>query len=72
MQNDELEFLEDMLSGTELLQCTTCGEETLHAHAEVVEVLPVATELQMECTQCQTMRSWIDWSLPQNKAQQLN
>lgn len=65
MQNDELDFLEDMLASTELLHCATCNEETLHAHAEVVEVLPVATELKMECTHCQTLRSWIDWSTPQ-------
>lgn len=65
MQNDELDFLEDMLAGTELLYCTTCNEETLHAHAEIVEVLPVATELNMECTHCLSLRTWIDWTTPQ-------
>lgn len=72
MQDDELDFLEEMLAGNELLHCSTCGEETLHAHVEVVEVLPVATELKMECTHCQTLRSWIDWTLPQGKAKRLN
>jgi len=65
MQDDELSFFEEMLASNELLHCSTCGEETLHAHAEVVEVLPVATELKMECTHCQTLRSWIDWNTPQ-------
>lgn len=60
MENDELSFLEEQLAATELLACATCGEETLHAHVEVLEVLLVATELKMECTHCQTLRSWID------------
>gem|GEM_PF-5409204 len=49
-----------------------CGEETLHAHEEVLEVYSLATELKMQCTCCQTSRTWLDWTPPQGKAQQLN
>jgi hypothetical protein len=69
MQDDELAFLEDQLAGTELLACVTCGEDTLHAHAEVLEVYPMATELLMQCTCCQTERTWIDWTPPKPKTQ---
>lgn len=69
MQDDELTFLEDQLAGTELLACVTCGEDTLHAHAEVLEVYPMATELLMQCTSCQTERTWIDWTPPKPKDQ---
>jgi len=62
MSNDELHFLEEQLAGTELLTCVTCGEDTLHAHLEVVEVYPVGTELLMQCTHCQTERKWMDWT----------
>ncbi|GAA4509525.1 hypothetical protein GCM10023172_43150 [Hymenobacter ginsengisoli] len=68
MQDDELAFLEDQLAGTELLSCETCGEDTLHAHAEVLEVYPMATKLLMQCTCCQTERTWIDWIPPKTKA----
>ena len=72
MQNDELSFLEEQLAATELLACATCGEDTLHAHEEVLEVYPLATELKMHCTCCLTSRTWLDWTSPQGKAQQLN
>jgi len=72
MQQDELAFLEEMFEATELLACATCGEDTLHAHEEVLEVYPLATELKMQCTCCQTSRTWLDWTQPQAKAQQLN
>lgn len=62
MQDDELTFLEEQLAGTELLACATCGEETLHAHVEVLEVYPLAIELRMQCTCCQTERAWVDWT----------
>ena len=65
MQKDELEFLEEVLASTELLHCTTCGEATLHTHEEVMDVLPVGTELKMQCTHCQTSRSWFDWNAQQ-------
>jgi hypothetical protein len=68
MQNDELSFLEEQLAATELLACATCGEDTLHAHEEVLEVYPLATELKMQCTCCQTSRTWIDWTPPPTKA----
>lgn len=70
MQNDELTFLEEQIAGTELLACATCGEETLHAHIEVLEVYPLATELRMQCTCCQTERTWIDWSATKPANQQ--
>ena len=35
MQADELAFLEEMIESAELLDCTTCGEDTLHVHEEV-------------------------------------
>jgi hypothetical protein len=66
MQDDELEFLEEMLASNELLHCSTCGEDTLHAHEEVVTVLPVGTELKMQCTHCQTSRTWFDWTPAQS------
>lgn len=66
MDNDELSFFEEMLASNELLRCSTCGEDTLHVHEEVVDVLPVGTELKMQCTHCQTSRSWFDWSTPQS------
>lgn len=62
MRNDELDFLEELLAGTELLRCDTCGEDTLHAHQEVLNVLPVGTALRMQCTHCQTSRPWFDWA----------
>jgi hypothetical protein len=65
MPKEEVEFLEEMLPSTELLSCYTCGEETLHVHEEVLAVLPVATELKMQCTRCQMSRNWIDWDVPQ-------
>lgn len=68
MQNDELGFLEEQLAANELLLCRTCGEETLHAHEQVLAVLPVATALLMQCTHCQTSRRWIDWSVTRPKA----
>lgn len=58
MQADELYFLEDMLQANELLPCATCHEETLHAHEEVLESLPLATEFRMRCTCCGTGRTW--------------
>lgn len=70
MQDDELSFMEDMIAGTELLVCSTCGEETLHAHDEVLDVSPVATELKMQCTCCQTTRTWTDWTPPSSKVRQ--
>lgn len=69
MQDEELSFLKDQLAGTELLPCATCGEDTLHAHAEVLEVYPMATELLMQCTCCQTERKWIDWTPPKPEHQ---
>ncbi|OGX81642.1 hypothetical protein BEN47_19105 [Hymenobacter lapidarius] len=70
MENDELTFLEEQLAGTELLACATCNEDTLHAHAEVLEVYPLATELQMQCTCCQTERTWLDWTPAKRQARQ--
>lgn len=63
MQNDELNFPKEQLAAIELMLCSTCGEEKLHAHKEVLEVLPVATELLIQCTSCQTFRRWIDWNV---------
>lgn len=65
MQKDELEFIEDMVASTELLHCQHCQEQTLHAHQQVLDVLPVATLLLMECTHCQTTQNWLDWDTPQ-------
>ena len=70
MQDDELTFLEEQIAGTELLACATCGEETLHAHAEVLEVYPLATALRMQCTCCQTERTWMDWMPAKRQAQE--
>ena len=67
MQKDELAFLENMFAATELLECATCGEATLHAHEEVLEVYPVGTKLRMQCTCCQTSRTWVDWTPPKTK-----
>ncbi|GAA4366158.1 hypothetical protein GCM10023185_37100 [Hymenobacter saemangeumensis] len=69
MQDDELRFLEEQLAGTELLACVACGEDTLHAHLEVLEVYPVGTELLMHCTRCQTERKWMDWTPPTRQEQ---
>ena len=68
MEDDELSFLEEQLAATELLACVRCGEDTLHAHLEVLEVYPVGTELLMQCTRCQTERKWMDWTPPKPKA----
>jgi hypothetical protein len=65
MSPDELQFLEDCLAANELRLCLNCGQQTLHAHLEVVEVQLVATELLMECTHCATVRRWLDWDSPQ-------
>jgi len=72
MSPDELQFLEDYLAATELLFCCSCTEQTPHAHREVVEVQPAATELLMECTHCHTVRRWLDWESPQLAHHQRN
>jgi uncharacterized Zn finger protein len=59
MKNDELQFLQEQLEATELLPCATCGQETLHAHVEVLERYSHATEFLMECTACGTRRTWL-------------
>ncbi|QNE42221.1 hypothetical protein F1C16_21585 (plasmid) [Hymenobacter sp. NBH84] len=60
MMTDQITFLEDMLESTELLYCTSCGEETLHAHEEVLTRTADLTEVLMRCTQCMETRTWID------------
>lgn len=57
--------MEDCLAANELLFCCNCAQQTLHAHHEVIEVQPVATELLMECTHCYTVRRWLDWNSAQ-------
>lgn len=52
MDADELAFLEDMLESAELLDCVSCGEETLHVHEQVVSTGNGVTEVLMRCTQC--------------------
>ncbi|AIZ65425.1 hypothetical protein PK28_17325 (plasmid) [Hymenobacter sp. DG25B] len=59
MKDDELQFLQEQLEATELLPCAICGEETLHAHIEVLERYAHATELLMECTVCGSRRTWM-------------
>jgi len=57
MQPDELAFLEEMIESAELLDCAACGEDTLHAHEEVVSVADGVTEVVMRCTSCMRCRS---------------
>jgi hypothetical protein len=59
MQNDELNFLEEMVDTAELLDCVTCKDETLHVQEEVVSVQAGVTELVMSCCQCLTRRPWL-------------
>lgn len=60
MDPNELEFLEERLAATELLPCAECGEETLHAHLEVLEAYAYGSELLMQCTECGATRTWVD------------
>lgn len=53
MNSEELDFLEQQLSATELLYCAACKEETLHVHLEVEEKYANGSEVLMQCTQCQ-------------------
>ena len=59
MDVSELDFLEEMLHANELLRCANCDEETLHAHEEILESWPHATEIRMRCTCCGTSRTWV-------------
>lgn len=59
MKDDELRFLEEQLEANELLLCATCRQESLHAHAEVLERYAHATEFLMTCTSCGTQRTWV-------------
>jgi|GEM_PF-4799180 len=59
MRDDELAFLLLQLDATELLHCAVCGQDTLHAHVEVLERYANATEFLMECTVCGNRRSWM-------------
>lgn len=65
MSPEELEFMENRLEATELLECQACGQLTLHAHEEVLETFAAGTKLQMSCTDCLTSRTWIDWDTTQ-------
>jgi C4-type Zn-finger protein len=56
MQADERAFLEEMIESAELLDCAECGEDTLHAHEEVVSVAGRVTEVVMRCTSCMSYR----------------
>lgn len=56
MQTDELAFLEEMIESSELLDCTSCGEDTLHAHEEVVPIAGGVTEVVMRCASCLSTR----------------
>lgn len=56
MQSDELTFLEEMLESAELLDCASCGEETLHVHEEVLSVDDGVTEVIMRCASCMNCR----------------
>lgn len=47
MQADELAFLEEMIESAELLDCTACGEDTLHVHEEVNSIAGGVTEVIM-------------------------
>ena len=64
MSDEELQFLEEQLAGTELLPCAACQQETLHAHVEVLERYTNATEFLMECTACGTRRTWMQLETP--------
>jgi hypothetical protein len=59
MQADQLDFLEEMISNAELLNCVTCQDETLHTHEEVLGIHGGVTELKMRCTYCMTCRIWL-------------
>lgn len=59
MHPDELAFLEEMIESAELLDCATCGEDTLHAHEEVVSVGGGVTEVGMRCASCMSTRPWL-------------
>lgn len=59
MQADQLDFLEEMISNAELLNCVTCQDETLHTHEEVLSIHGSVTELKMRCTNCMTCRTWL-------------
>lgn len=65
MSTEELEFLEDRLAATELLDCRQCGEQTLHAHHEVLDTFAAGVKLKMTCTTCHNSRTWIDWDTTQ-------
>ncbi len=56
MQADELAFLEEMIESAELLDCTNCGEDTLHAHEEVISIAGGVTEMVMRCANCLSTR----------------
>lgn len=70
MSTEELEFMEERLAATELLDCQQCGEPTLHAHEEVLATFPAGAELKMTCTSCHTSRTWIDWDTTQLASRQ--
>ncbi|TPG60948.1 hypothetical protein EAH73_20500 [Hymenobacter nivis] len=56
MQADELAFLEEMIESAELLDCTACGEDTLHVHEEVNSIAGGVTEVIMRCASCLSTR----------------
>ncbi len=56
MQADELAFLEEMIESAELLDCTDCGEDTLHVHEEVISIAGGVTEVMMRCSSCLGIR----------------
>jgi C4-type Zn-finger protein len=56
MQADELAFLEEMIESAELLDCTSCKEETLHVYEEVISVAGGVSEVVMRCTSCMSTR----------------
>ena len=56
MQADELAFFEEMMESAELLDCSTCGEETLHVHEQVLSVEGGVTEVLMRCSSCMSCR----------------
>jgi hypothetical protein len=59
MDAGELAFLEDRLESAELLDCASCGEETLHVHEQVVSIGNGVTELLMRCGECLSCRPWL-------------
>jgi uncharacterized Zn finger protein len=59
MQADELAFLEEIIESAELLDCTSCGEDTLHVYEEVISINGEVTEVLMRCTSCMSTRPYL-------------